>query len=78
MSVELKIGKSIGEKLAKLGIRNAFDLLLHLPLRYEDETHLYPIAAAPFGQTVQVEGRIIHSEIQYRPRKVLTLSLIHI
>jgi len=72
LSVELKIGKSIGEKLAKLGIRNAFDLLLHLPLRYEDETHLYPIAAAPFGQTVQVEGRIIHSEIQYRPRKVLT------
>jgi ATP-dependent DNA helicase RecG len=66
-----KIGKAAGEKLAKLGIRNAFDLLLHLPLRYEDETHLYPIADAPFGQTVQVEGEIVHAEVQYRPRKAL-------
>jgi len=70
--MDWKIGKAAQDKLAKLGIRNAFDLLLHLPLRYEDETHLYPIADAPFGQTVQVEGVIVHSDIQYRPRKSLT------
>ncbi|MFA7241131.1 MAG: ATP-dependent DNA helicase RecG [Sulfuricellaceae bacterium] len=69
--MDLKIGKATQEKLAKLGIRHAFDLLLHLPLRYEDETHLYPIADAPFGQTVQVEGCIVHAEVQYRPRKAL-------
>ncbi len=70
-----KIGKALREKLAKLGIQRRFDLLLHLPLRYEDETHLYPIADAPFGQTVQVEGRVVLCEAQYRPRKALICQI---
>ena len=69
--MDLKIGKATQDQLAKLGIRRTFDLLLHLPLRYEDETHLYPIAEAPFGQTVQVEGCVVHAEVQYHPRKAL-------
>ncbi len=73
--MDWKIGKAVRDKLAKLGIQRAFDVLLHLPLRYEDETHLYPIADAPFGQTVQVEGRIVEQQIQYRPRKALTCIL---
>ena len=28
------------EKLARLGITRALDLVLHLPLRYDDETRL--------------------------------------
>lgn len=70
-----KIGKAAREKLAKLGIQRRFDLLLHLPLRYEDETHLYPIADAPFGQVVQVEGRIVLTQAQYRPRKALICQI---
>ena len=35
--------------LAKLGIQREFDLVLHLPLRYDDETRLYPISEAPRG-----------------------------
>ena len=35
--------------LAKLDIHRPEDLLLHLPLRYEDETRLTPIAAARPG-----------------------------
>jgi ATP-dependent DNA helicase RecG len=30
-------------------LRRRLDLVLHLPLRYEDETHLYPIGAAPMA-----------------------------
>ncbi|KEQ02080.1 hypothetical protein SASC598J21_001390, partial [Snodgrassella alvi SCGC AB-598-J21] len=33
-------------KLTKLNITNIWDLALHLPLRYEDETHITPIADA--------------------------------
>ena len=40
---------SLNSKLAKLGIRTDFDLVLHLPLRYEDETVLTPIDAARHG-----------------------------
>ena len=62
-------------KLAKLGIQREFDLVLHLPLRYEDETRLTPIAAAPAGVPVQVEGTVIDSQIAYRPRRQLICKI---
>ncbi|MDN5934713.1 MAG: ATP-dependent DNA helicase RecG [Nitrosospira sp.] len=67
--------KLVQEKLVRLGIVDEFDLVLHLPLRYEDETHLYPINDAPENKTVQVEGVIIHSEILYRPRRQLVCQV---
>ncbi len=65
------VGQATLDKLGKLGIDSAFDLVLHLPLRYEDETHLYPIAHAPLDQTVLVQGTIMRAEVQQRPRKTL-------
>ena len=67
--------ESIQQKLARLGIACELDLLLHLPLRYEDETHLHPIKDVPEGETVQVEGVIIHAEVQVRPRRQLVLRI---
>jgi ATP-dependent DNA helicase RecG len=52
--------------LAKLGIMRPFDLVLHLPLRYDDETRLYPIREAPMGQPVLVEGNVAKSGVQFR------------
>ncbi len=69
------VSKVMQEKLARLGIVNEFDLVLHLPLRHEDETHLYPINDVPAGANVQVEGVIIHSEIMYRPRRQLVCQV---
>ncbi len=66
-----KISPATLAKLAKLGIHHRVDLLLHLPLRYEDETHLTPIASAQQGQVVLVQGTINHSEILFRPRRTL-------
>ncbi|HMC13006.1 MAG TPA: OB-fold nucleic acid binding domain-containing protein, partial [Gallionellaceae bacterium] len=62
-------------KLEKLGIHDRFDLVLHLPLRYEDETQLARIAGLSPGMTVQVEGEIIHSEVAFRPRRSLICQL---
>jgi ATP-dependent DNA helicase RecG len=61
----------IAARLSKLGIRRDFDLVLHLPLRYEDETQVTPIADAPAGVPVQVEGRVRSTDIVYRPKRQL-------
>ena len=65
----------VQEKLSRLGIATELDLILHLPIRYEDETHLFSIADAPLGQTVQVEGVIIHNEVVFRPRRQLVCQV---
>jgi ATP-dependent DNA helicase RecG len=70
-----KISPATLAKLAKLGIHHRADLLLHLPLRYEDETHLAPIATVQPGMTAQVQGVITHSEIAFRPRRTLVCRL---
>ena len=75
MNAPAKISPVTLVKLAKLGIHHRADLLLHLPLRYEDETHLAPIATVQAGETVQVQGVITHSEIAFRPRRTLVCRL---
>jgi ATP-dependent DNA helicase RecG len=65
----------LAPKLARLGIRAWFDLVLHLPLRYEDETRLVPLALAPSGSLVQVEATVEDAEIQYRPRRQLVVRV---
>ncbi|HWK84930.1 MAG TPA: ATP-dependent DNA helicase RecG, partial [Caldimonas sp.] len=67
---------SAAEKaLAKLGLLRDIDLALHLPLRYEDETRVVPIAELRDGQTGQVEGVVTDSRIQFRPRRQLVATL---
>jgi ATP-dependent DNA helicase RecG len=63
------------DKFKKLGIHDPFDLVLHLPLRYEDETRLQPIASLAPGASTQVEGEVVYSEVTYRPRRTLLCRL---
>ncbi|OIR16721.1 ATP-dependent DNA helicase RecG [mine drainage metagenome] len=71
----LKIPPATQSKFARLGIHTPFDLVLHLPLRYEDETRITRIADLIPGEMAQVEGEIIHSEVMYRPRRSLVCQL---
>jgi len=75
LNTSAKISPAILSKLAKLGIIHRSDLLLHLPLRYEDETHLAPISTVQPGMNAQVQGVITHSEITFRPRRTLVCRL---
>jgi ATP-dependent DNA helicase RecG len=59
------------KQLERLGVHRDFDLILHLPLRYEDETRITRIADAPAETPVQVEGRVVSTEIVYRPKRQL-------
>ncbi|GAB4121380.1 MAG: ATP-dependent DNA helicase RecG [Sideroxydans sp.] len=62
-------------KLTKLGIATPLDLVLHLPLRYEDETRLTRIADVLPGETAQVEGKVVRCEVLYRPRRSLVCQI---
>ncbi len=61
--------------MEKLGLKRDIDLALHLPLRYEDETRLTPIAEAHEGQTVQCEGVVRECRIELRGRRQLIVRL---
>ncbi|WP_206999166.1 ATP-dependent DNA helicase RecG [Trinickia mobilis] len=63
------------DKLAKLGLKSDIDLVLHLPMRYEDETSLTPIGELLPGETAQTEGVVFDNEIAYRPRRQLLVKL---
>jgi len=70
-----KPGAALADKLARLGIAREEDLVLHLPLRYEDHTRLVPLAALAPGSEQQAEGTVVRTEIQYRPRRQLVSVL---
>ncbi|HWT28458.1 MAG TPA: ATP-dependent DNA helicase RecG, partial [Methylophilaceae bacterium] len=70
-----QIPKPTQANLQKLGIFDIQGLLLHLPLRYVDETRITAIRDLRLGDQVQVEGEIVHTEVQYKPRKTLISRL---
>ena len=62
---------AVRERLARLGIFRLEDIVLHLPLRYEDETTLTSISNAQSGISVQVEGVVAETDVKFRPRRQL-------
>ncbi|MBZ4200907.1 MAG: ATP-dependent DNA helicase RecG [Methylotenera sp.] len=67
--------KPLVSHLNKLGLHSVHALLLHLPLRYIDETHITAVRDLCVGESVQVEGEIVHAEVSYKPRKALMARL---
>ena len=68
--------KSPAQKaLEKLGLRRDIDLALHLPLRYEDETRIVLLQNTRDGDRVQIEGEVTHSDVTFRPRRQLRVTL---
>lgn len=63
------------DKLAKLGLTRSIDLVLHLPMRYEDETTLTPIGELLPGGIAQTEGVVFDNEVAYRPRRQLVVKI---
>ena len=61
--------------LRKLGLVRDIDLALHLPLRYEDETRLVPIAALRDGQQAQVQGQVRAARVEQRTRRQLVVRI---
>ena len=68
-------GRGLADQLARLSITRDADLVLHLPLRYEDHTRVVPLASLQPGLAVQTEGVVVNTEIQYRPRRQLVCTI---
>ena len=71
----IKAPPAILARLKKLGLLRGDDLVLHLPMRYEDETQVLPIAQAPAGVAVQVEAQVFDVSVQFRPRRQLVVRV---
>jgi ATP-dependent DNA helicase RecG len=69
------LSPAVIDRLARLGIARKFDLVLHLPLRYDDETRLTPVADALPGAEWLVQGTVTDSGIQYRPKRQLVCRI---
>jgi len=61
-----------------MGLTTPGALALHLPIRYEDETELWAIdeaCASALQGPVQTQGRVIRSQVVYRPRRQLLVTI---
>ena len=71
LSVFKGIGPKLQQRLAKLGLQNVQDVLLHLPLRYEDRSRIYPIAALQAGSSATVVAEVVSADVVYGKRRML-------
>ena len=67
--------RGLDDQLARLGLVRDQDLVLHLPLRYEDHTQIVPLAKLQPGLEQQAEGRVVNTDVRYRPRRQLVSLL---
>jgi len=66
---------TIAAKLARAGLVRDWDFVLHLPLRYEDETRVTPIAELAPGSEAQVEAEVLAADVIYRGRRQLRVTV---
>jgi len=70
-----RVGPKVAERLGRLGIHTVQDLLLHLPLRYQDRTRIQPIGSLRHGDQAVIEGVVDLAQIKFGRRRSLLVSL---
>jgi ATP-dependent DNA helicase RecG len=63
------------ERMARMGLVRDWDFLLHLPLRYVDETRIVPILSLTPGEHGQIEGEIASAQVSVRRRRQLLVRV---
>ena len=66
---------TIAARLARAGLISDWDFVLHLPLRYEDETRITPIADLIAGNESQVEAEVLSADVVYRGKRQLRVTV---
>lgn len=69
------VGAALEKKLNGIGIYTVQDLLFHLPFRYEDRTRIAPIGSVSAGETIQIQGEVLSTDIQFGRRRSLRCTL---
>ena len=65
------VGPKTQAELQNLGIETCLDLLLHLPIRYQDRSKITPIDQLLVGEEALIEGTILSTSLSYRGRRSL-------
>jgi len=68
-------GATPAQRLARIGLVRDWDFLLHLPIRYVDETQVVAIDSLQSGVQGQVEGEIVQVDVLARRRRQLVVRL---
>jgi ATP-dependent DNA helicase RecG len=66
---------AVRSRLRRLGLERPEDLILHLPLRYEDETRITAIGEATTGVALLVEAEILDLVVGAAPRRQLAVRV---
>ena len=69
------IGPSIEDKLFSMGIKTVYDILFHLPIRYQDRSKVQPIGSIKKDHFVVIEGEIRVSDIIFNKRRNLLCKI---
>jgi ATP-dependent DNA helicase RecG len=70
------VGAKMAERLGRLNIRSIPDLLFHLPIRYQDRTHLYPIGDCLDKQYAVIEGNVLQTRLMTTKRGRMLITEI--
>ncbi len=72
------IGPILQKRLKRLGVKTVYDLLFHLPHRYEDFSNLQPLSEMKINEVCTVQGKIssIKNIKTWKRRLVLTEAMI--
>ncbi len=69
------ITPTLATKLSAIGINTYWDLLLHIPIRYEDLTKVYNITDVKVGAVAQIEGEIVCATVVNKRTKQLQVQI---
>ena len=69
------VGPKLADTLGKLGIYRYIDLLLHLPMRYQDRTKITPLNQVRPAEECLIEGRILGTVVLFGKRRSLKVTV---
>jgi ATP-dependent DNA helicase RecG len=69
------VGAALAGKLTRLGLETTFDLLFHLPSRFEDRTRVTPVYKLSHGQQALILGTIESCQVQFGRRRSLLVVI---
>jgi len=69
------VGPSMAKRLEKLNLLSVQDLLLHLPLRYEDRTRVTTVRDCLVGTHTNIIGEITSNQLTHGKRRMMVVNL---
>lgn len=69
------VGPQTLQKLQKLGLHTFKDFMLHLPIHYQDRTHVLALRDVKVGQMAVIEGCIENVKLQQARKRSLIVTL---